>query len=65
MPKCPRCGSTAQVEEIETSYIEDGWEITVYRDYECGCGCRFRGISVFICQDQYEDIEENQHHENV
>ena len=58
MIKCPRCGSTAQVQEIETNYIEDGWEITVYRDYECRCGCRFYGTSVFHCQDQYEIIEE-------
>ena len=51
MPKCPHCGSTAQVQEIETNYIEDGWDIIVYRDYACGCGCRFYGTSVFHCQD--------------
>lgn len=60
MPKCPHCGSTAQVQEIETNYIEDGWEITVYRNYECGCSCRFYGVSVFHCQDQYESIEEEE-----
>lgn len=60
MPKCPRCGSTAQVKEIETNYVEDGWKITVYRDYKCGCGCRFYGTSVFHCQDQCEFIEEEE-----
>lgn len=60
MPKCPRCGSTAQVREIETNYIEDGWKITVYRNYECGCGYHFYGVSVFHCQDQYEFIEEEE-----
>ncbi len=60
MPKCPYCGSTAQVQEIETNYIEDGWKNTVYRNYECGCGCRFYGVSVFHCQDQYEFIEEEE-----
>lgn len=58
MTKCPRCESSTQFEEIETNYIEDGWTITVYRDYECGCGCRFYGTSVFHCEDQCEIIEE-------
>lgn len=58
MPKCPNCGSTAQVKVIETNFVEDGWKITLYRDYECGCGCCFYGTSVFICQDAYETIEE-------
>ena len=60
MPKCPHCGSTAQVQEIETKYIEDGWEITIYRNYKCGCGYRFYGVSVFHCQDQCEFIEEEE-----
>lgn len=31
MPKCPWCGSTAQVRELETEYLEDGWSIEVRR----------------------------------
>ena len=60
MPKCPRCGSTAQVKVTGTNFVEDGWEITLYRHYKCGCGCRFYGTSVFHCQDQYEFIEEEE-----
>ena len=59
MPKCPRCGSTAQVKVTGTNFVEDGWEITLYHHYECGCGCRFYGTSVFHCQEQYEIIEED------
>ena len=58
MLKCPHCGSTAQVVQIDTHYYEDGWKITVVRDYACGCGTPFTGTSVFHCQDQYEIIEE-------
>lgn len=42
MPKCPRCGSTAQVRELDTEYFENGAnEILVIRHYRCGCGCEF------------------------
>ena len=40
MIKCPNCGSTAQLkltwqdDEAPTSYH--------YKEYKCGCGCRFR-----------------------
>ena len=51
MVRCPRCGSTAQVKVTGTNFVEDGWEITLYRHYECGCGCRFYGTSVFHCQE--------------
>ena len=60
MPKCPYCGSTAQIKMIGTNFVEDGWEITLYRHYECGCGYCFRGISVFHCQDQYEMIDKEE-----
>lgn len=60
MPKCPRCGSTAQVKVTGTNFVEDGWEITLYRHYKCGCGCRFYGTSVFVSQEQYEVIEEEE-----
>lgn len=55
--KCPNCGSSAQLKVQSTEYIEDGWEITAVRTYECGCGCRFKGTSVYICQECYEIIE--------
>lgn len=57
MPKCPRCGSTAQVRERETIYDENGWEISVIRRYYCGCGCCFSLTSVYICNDEYEELE--------
>ena len=60
MPKCPRCGSTAQVKVTGTNFVEDGWKIILYRHYKCGCGYHFYGTSVFHCQDQYEIIEEEQ-----
>lgn len=59
MVRCPHCGSTAQVKVTGTNFVEDGWEITLYRGYECECGCRFHGTSVFYCQEQYEIIEED------
>lgn len=38
MPKCPNCGSTAQVEKMYT------WTYTelIIKGYQCGCGCRFQ-----------------------
>lgn len=59
MIKCPNCGSTAQVEVIDTNYYEDGWEIEVERFYACGCGCNFIGRATYICQEAYETIERN------
>lgn len=58
MPKCPNCGSTAQVREWETNYYEDSVdEITVVRRYRCGCGCYFSGTTVYLI-DGEEEIEE-------
>lgn len=57
MPKCPHCGSTAQVREEETIYDENGWDINVIRRYSCGCGCRFSLTSTYTCNDQYEELE--------
>lgn len=56
MPKCPWCGSTAQVKEIETEYLEDGWSIEVQRHYKCGCGTCFVHKSWFE-SDSYEEVE--------
>ena len=59
MTKCPHCGSTAQVEELETAYEEDGWKITVYRDYMCDCGCHFFSTAIYVCQDEHEELTIN------
>ena len=56
MPKCPWCGSTAQVKEIETEYLEDGWSIEVRRHYKCGCGTCFVHKSWFE-SDGYDEVE--------
>lgn len=37
MIKCPNCGSTSQVREVGTRYLNAYTE----RSYECGCRCRF------------------------
>lgn len=37
--KCPKCGSTAQV---ELTWIDtDSYSTTTIKEYECGCGCAF------------------------
>jgi len=56
MPKCPWCGSTAQVREVETEYLEDGWSIEVRRHYRCGCGTCFVHKSWFKSEG-YEEVE--------
>lgn len=58
MTRCPNCGSSAQPRIIKEEYQPDGWEIVLIRTYECGCGCRFTGTSVYICQECYEIVEE-------
>jgi hypothetical protein len=54
--KCPNCGSTAQVRLSKTEYNEDGWTIEVIRIYTCGCGCKFKGVSYYHCEDAHEDV---------
>ena len=41
MIKCPNCGSTAQLELLDSTYIEDGYHLTIERLYVCGCGRSF------------------------
>lgn len=38
MPKCPNCGSTAQVKSAYT------WTYTdlIVKGFKCGCGCHFQ-----------------------
>ena len=57
MPKCPWCGSSAQLKLMASKYNEDGWTIEVVRYYICGCGQTSMGKSYFHCQDAYEEIE--------
>jgi hypothetical protein len=38
-PKCPNCGSTAQVKKLVPFTDTNGQYI--YFDYVCGCGCHF------------------------
>ena len=44
MPKCPNCGSTAQVRLTaaddlnDTATANNNW---IYQHYTCGCGARF------------------------
>ena len=60
MPKCPHCGSTAQVREWKTNYCENSTnEITVVRRYYCGCGCHFTGTSCYKMDGDCELIEED------
>ena len=59
MTKCPRCGSTAQVRELDTEYFEDSPnEILAVRSYRCGCGCYFTGTTAYLI-DGEEEIEED------
>lgn len=59
MPDCPCCNSASHVIDLHEEYTEDGWEITLVRHYKCGaCKKYFRGTTVYVCQEQYEIIEE-------
>lgn len=40
MIKCPNCGSTAQVKCIY--FDEEKYTSTHYREFKCGCGCKFQ-----------------------
>lgn len=40
--KCPNCGSTAQVKCVWRD--DSAYTNYLYREYECGCGCKFRKI---------------------
>lgn len=52
MPKCPRCGSTAQVREEET---ESGWDACIIRRYSCGRGNVFSLL--YPCNNQHKKLE--------
>lgn len=44
MPKCPKCGSTAQVRLIDADNLNDKATADlncIYQYYLCGCGTRF------------------------
>lgn len=44
IPKCPNCGSTAQVRLVDVhEYINNTKDHFFQREvYECGCGCAFQ-----------------------
>ena len=57
--KCPKCGSTAQV-ELVYSDTSSYWSERI-DDYECGCGCHFSAIfhlhELKICGDEGEKVK--------
>ena len=57
MIKCPKCGSTAQLDNFETEYHEDDYTLIVVRWYRCGCGTNFITTTTFHSNDD-ETIEE-------
>lgn len=40
-PKCPSCGSTAQVKILYDFALEPAEDKMSAITYKCGCGCRF------------------------
>ena len=59
MPKCPRCGSTAQVKILDIDFdLEEDEFVYVRRHYKCGCGTYFRGTVAYAkCYGGYEMID--------
>ena len=49
--KCPRCGSTAQVECI---YLDTRSETQKTDDYACRCGCVF-SVTYEVCSVDIQD----------
>lgn len=43
-PKCPNCGSTAQVRVKNEMIIEPKKDNRTAVSYECGCGCSFTKV---------------------
>lgn len=59
MPKCPYCGSAAQVREQSADYFTESWyEVFIVRKYHCGCGCNFTGTTAYRI-DGEEELEED------
>lgn len=59
MPKCPHCGSTAQVRLLDSDFsLESDTELVCIRDYKCGCGTYFRTAVVYTTYDDEEVIRE-------
>lgn len=59
MIKCPNCGSSAQLNNFETEYQEDGWTITVVRWYRCGCGRGFTTLTTYESKGDEEIDDDN------
>ena len=59
MPKCPHCGSTAQVRLLDSDFsLESDTELVYIRDYKCGCGTYFQTAVTYITYDDEEVIRE-------
>lgn len=66
MPKCPHCGSTAQVRATKEDVISrrtDG-SIVLVTHYKCGCGTHFR-TTISYLQVSDENIEEEYPYESI
>ena len=51
--KCPKCGSTAQIELVWSD--RDSYSTRHFKEYKCGCGCYFE--AVFILK-EINELEE-------
>lgn len=60
MPKCPRCGSTAQVRFVDSEFMEESSvEVLCISIYKCGCGAHFKTGKVYFSKEEEEIIEED------
>ena len=64
MIKCPHCGSTAQMEIIDTMCVDDDTTIRLIRSYQCGCGMRvdtstpYEKVDLELITDSYMEGDE-------
>ena len=59
MNGCPHCGSSAQLFQIEFKTIILENEISLTREYRCGCGHYFKTIQHFVSEEE-EKVEEGE-----
>lgn len=59
MPRCPCCGSTAQVTLLDEDFsLESDTELVYIRGYKCGCGTYFQTAVTYITYDDEEVVTE-------
>lgn len=59
MPKCPHCGSTAQVRLFDSDFsFENDTELVYICYYKCGCGTYFQTAVTYTTYDDEEVIKE-------